>query len=75
VVKIVAKLINCTKEEQRSVICFLWTEDVPEPQIHFRICSMDKILSRRIVYEWIEMFKNDHTSVTVVKRPDVQLQP
>ena len=60
-----AKLINCTKEEQRSVIRFLWTEGVPGAQIHLRTCAqyVDKVLSRRIVYEWIEMFENGRTSV------------
>jgi len=45
------KLINCTKEEQRSVIRFLWAEGVPGAQIHLRMCAQygDKVLSRRIV--------------------------
>ena len=52
VVKMAAKLINCTKEEQHSVICFLWAEGVPGAQIHLRMCAQygDKVLSRRIVY-------------------------
>jgi len=47
-----AKLINCTKEGQRSVIRFLWAEGVPGAQIHLRMCAHygDKVLSRRIVY-------------------------
>jgi hypothetical protein len=55
-----AKRINCTKEEQRSVIRFLWAEGVPGAQIHLCICAHygDKVLSRRIMYEWIEMFEN-----------------
>ena len=28
----------------------------------------DKVLSRRIVYEWIEMFENGRTSVTDAER-------
>ena len=61
-----AKLINCTKEKQRSVICFLWAEGVPGAQIHLHMCAQygDKVLSCRIVYEWTEMFENDHTIVT-----------
>jgi len=39
VVKMAAKLINCTKEEQRSAIRFLWAEGVPGAQIHLRICA------------------------------------
>ena len=38
-VKIAAELINCTKEEQRSVIRFLWAEGVPGAQIHLRMCA------------------------------------
>jgi len=65
-----AKLINCTKEEQRSVIRFLWAERVPGTQIHPRMCAQygDKVLSRRIVYEWIEMFENGRTCVTDAER-------
>jgi len=39
VVKMAAKLINCTKEEQRSVIRFLWAEGVSGAQIHLRMCA------------------------------------
>jgi len=61
-----AELIYCTKEEQRSVIRFLWAEGVLGAQIHPRMCAQygDKVLSCRIVYEWIEMFENGRTSVT-----------
>jgi len=61
-----AKLTNCTKEEQRSVIRFLWAEGVPGAQIHLHMCAQygDKVLSHRIVYEWIEMFENGRMSVT-----------
>jgi len=48
VVKMAAKLINCTKEEQCSVIRFLWAEGVPGAQIHLLMCAQygDKVLSR-----------------------------
>jgi transposase len=48
------------------VISFSWAEDVPGGQIHQRMCAHygNNTLSRRVVYEWIEMFKNGHTSVT-----------
>jgi transposase len=61
-----AKLEDCTKEEQRSVICFLWAEGVPGGQIHQRICAQygDNAVSCRVVYEWVEMFKYGSTSVT-----------
>ena len=38
-VKMAAKLINCTKQEQRSFIRFLWAEGVPGAQIHLRMCD------------------------------------
>jgi hypothetical protein len=57
---------ECTKEEQRSVIGFLWAEGVPGGQIHQRMCAQygDNALSRRVVYERIKMFKNGRRSVT-----------
>jgi len=68
--KMAAKLINCTKEEQRSVISFLWAEGVPGAQIHLRMCAQngDKVLSCRIIYEWTERFENGCTSVTDAER-------
>jgi transposase len=65
-VRLAAKLENCTKEEQRSVMRFLWAGG----QIHQRMCAKygDNPLSRRGVYEWIEMFKNSRTSVTDAER-------
>jgi hypothetical protein len=39
VVKMATKLITCTKQEQRSVIRFLWAEGVPGAQIHLRMCA------------------------------------
>jgi len=43
----------------------LWAEGVPGAQIHLRMCAQygDKVLSRRIVCEWIEMIENGRTSV------------
>ena len=69
-VKMAAELTNCTKEEQRSVIRFLWAEGVPGAQIHLRMCAQygDKVLSCRIIYEWIEMFENGCTIVTDAER-------
>jgi len=69
-VKMAAKLINCTKEEQRSVMCFLWAEGVPGAQTHLRMCAQygDKVISHGIIYEWIEMFENGRTSLTDAER-------
>ena len=60
-----ARLSIYTQEEQRSVIRFLWAEGVKGAEIHARLCTHygDNALSRRSVYEWIEMFKNGRTSV------------
>jgi hypothetical protein len=65
-----AKLENCTKKKQRSVIGFLWAEGVPGGQIHQRVCSQygDNALFRTIGYEWIEMFENGRKSVTDAER-------
>ena len=56
----------CTKEEQRSVIRFLWSECVSVAEIHRRLSAQygNSILPQRSVYEWIEKFKNGCRSVT-----------
>jgi len=68
--KMAAKLLNCTKEVQRPVMRFLLAEGVPGAQIHLRMCAQyrDKVFSRIIVYECIEMFENGRTSVTDAER-------
>jgi hypothetical protein len=57
---------NFTKEKQRPAIHFLWADDVPGGQIHQHTCAQygDNALSHGVVYEWTEIFKNGHTSVT-----------
>ena len=49
----------CTKEEQRSVIRFLWSEGVSGAEIHRRLSAQygNRVLPQRGVYEWIEKFK------------------
>jgi hypothetical protein len=71
------KLENCTKEEQRSVIGFMWEEGVPGSQIHQHMCAQygDNALSRRVVYEWIEMFKNGCMSAPMQSAQAIQPQP
>jgi len=65
-----AKLITCTKQEQRSVIHFFWAESLPGAQIHIHMCDQygDKVLCRRIVHEWIGMFENGRTGMTDAER-------
>lgn len=65
-----ARLSVCTREEQRSVIRFLWAEGVKGAEIHARLCTQygNNALPRRSVYEWIEMFENGRTSVMDAER-------
>jgi len=58
-------LFICTKEEQRAVIHCLWAEGVPGAKMHRRISVQygNSVVSQRIVYEWIERFKNARTSI------------
>lgn len=61
-----APLSVCTKEEQRSVIRFLWSEGASGAEIYRRLSAQygNSVLPQRSVYEWIEKFKNGRTSVT-----------
>jgi transposase len=64
-------LSDCTIEEQRTVVRFLWSEGVKSAEIHRRMlaeygaCTMHQ----RRIYEWIERFKEGRTSVTDESRP------
>ena len=57
---------ECTKEEQRAVIRFLWSEGVSGAEIHWRLLSQyeNNALQRASVYKWIKKFKRGRTSVT-----------
>jgi hypothetical protein len=61
-----ALLSICTKEEQCSVIRFLWSEGVSGAEIHRRLSAQygSSVLLQWSVNKWIEKFKNGHTSVT-----------
>ena len=61
-----APLSVCTKQEQRSVIRFLWSEGASGAEMHRRLSAQygNSVLPQRSVYEWIEKFKNGRTSVT-----------
>jgi len=58
-------LFICTKEEQRTVIQFLWAEIVTGAEMHRRMSVQygDSVVSQQIVYEWIERLRNGHTCV------------
>ncbi|GFG38000.1 hypothetical protein Cfor_10299, partial [Coptotermes formosanus] len=64
-------LQQCTKQEQRSVVRFLFSEGVKPIEIHrrMRIQYGDRCMSRTQVYEWTEKFKNRITSVEDSPRP------
>jgi len=58
-------LQQCTKQEQRSVVRFLFSKGVKPIEIHcrMRIHYGDRCMSCTQVYEWTEKFKNGVTSV------------
>ena len=61
-----APLSTCTVEEQRSVICFLWSEGVKPSEIYRRMKVQygDSCLSLERVYEWVERFQNGRQNVS-----------
>jgi len=63
-------LQQCTKQEQRSVVRFLFSEGVKPIEIHrrMRIQYGDNCMSRTQVYEWIEKFKNGVSIVETRRR-------
>ena len=56
---------QCTKQEQRSVVRFLFSEEVKPIDVcrRMRIPYGDRCLIRTQVYEWTEKFKNGVSSV------------
>ena len=61
-----APLAACTKEEQRSVLRFFYSEGVKPIEIHRRMNVQygDACLSLQQVYEWTRKFMNGISSVT-----------
>jgi len=59
-------LEDCTIEEQRGVVRFLWAEGVKPVEIHRRMLAQygQSTMSERKVYEWVERFKSGRTRVT-----------
>ena len=66
-----APLAACTKEEQRSVLRFFYSEGVKPIEIHRRMNVQygDACLSLQQVYEWTRKFMNGISSVTDSPRP------
>jgi len=60
-----APLQDCTIEEQRDVVRFVWAEGVKPVEIHRRMLSKyrQSTMSQRKVYEWVERFKSGQTRV------------
>jgi len=57
-------LQDCTVEEQRGVVRFVWA-GVKPVEIHRRMLSeyRQSTMSQRKVYEWVERFKSGQTRV------------
>ena len=62
----VPPLQDCTTEEQRGVVRFLWAEGVKPVEIHRRMLAQygQSTMSQRKVYDWVERFKSGRTRVT-----------
>ena len=60
-----ASLQDCTIEEQRGVVRFIWV-GVKRVEIHRRMLAQhgQNTMSQRKVYEWVERFKWGRTRVT-----------
>ena len=61
-----APLQDCTIEEQRGVVQFLWAEGAKRVEIHRRMLAQfgQSTVSQRKVYEWVDRFKSGRTRVT-----------
>jgi len=61
-----APLQDCTIEEQRGVVRFLWAKGLKPMEIHCRILAQygQSTMSQRKVYEWVERFKSHRPRVT-----------
>jgi len=61
-----APLQDCTIEEQRGVVQFLWAEGVKPVEIHRHMLAQygQTTMTQRKVYEWVERCKLGRTHVT-----------
>jgi len=59
-------LQDCTIEEQRGVVRFVWAEGEKPVEIHRRMLTQygQSTMSQRKVYEWVERFKSGRTRIT-----------
>jgi len=67
----VAPLFQCTKEEPRAVIRFMWSERVKTVEIHRRMLFqyVNSCLAQRKVYECMELFRNGRKVAVDKERP------
>ena len=61
-----APLQDCSMEEQRGVVRFLWAGGAKLVEIHRRMLAQygQSTMSQRKGYEWVERFKSGQTRVT-----------
>jgi hypothetical protein len=66
-----APLSDCTIEEQRTVVRFLWTEGVKSTEIYHQMLAEYGAYTMREqkIYEWIECSKEGRKSVMDESRP------
>ena len=62
-----APLEDCTIEEQRGVVRFLWAEGAKSVEIHRRMLAQygENTMCQRKVSEWVERFKSGRTRCAV----------
>jgi len=61
-----APLQDCTIEEQRGIVRFLWAEGVKPVEIHCHMLAQygQSTMSQQKVYKRVERFKSGRTHVT-----------
>jgi hypothetical protein len=59
-------LSDCTIQEQRTIVRFLWAEGVKSAEIHRWMLAQygARTMHKQKIYKWIECFKEGRTSVT-----------
>ncbi|KAG8226586.1 hypothetical protein J437_LFUL007278 [Ladona fulva] len=69
--KMAGVLNDCTREEQRAVVRFLWAKGLSTEEVHQEMCPMygDNCLSRKAVYNWIQMLNKGRENIRDRERP------
>jgi hypothetical protein len=62
---------ECTTENQRSVVCFLWAKRHTAKDIHKEMFPVygGKCLSHKVVHNCVEKFSQGHSKVTDYAQP------